>query len=831
MNQMDSRSFPQLLSELLASADEVASLAKDSETEPETFNEFAVFVEKFSPILNDLRINNKAMDTPQIRKAVESLETEIRRARTLIRNSNSRSPVKQIEDVTHDLGRCLGLVLLASLDVSAEIKQKIGALHKEMINAKFNTNVVVDRELELGAELEIKEEEEFELEEDRVVLDVDDVALQLKYGNDQEFKAALSGLSVLIRDKLVRNEWISDEGIIPILLNRLGSSKQCNRLTIILLLRRLAHLKEENKEKMADLGSLSTLVRSLSRDIEESREAVGLLLELSELQAVRRRIGRIQGCIVMLVALRNGEEPCASHDAGKLLNSLSTNTQNVLHMAEAGYFKPLVQYLKEGSDMSKILMATALSRMELTDQSRASLGEEGAIEPLVKMFSSGKLEAKLSALGALQNLSRLTQNVKHLVRSGIVASLLQLLFSVTSVLMTLREPASAILASIAQSDSVLVNQDVAQKMLSLLSLSSPVIQYHLLRALNSIVIHSSASKVRSRMKENGAIQLLLPFLTERSTEIRTVALNVLNNLTKDLPKELTEELGEFHLNIIVNIISESISEDEKAAALALLSNIPVSDKKATDILKKAHLLPILISLMGTCTTTSASTSKWMEESIAGILIRFTIPSDKKLQLLSAEQGVIPLLVKLLSTGSPVAKCRAATSLAQLSHNSSSLSKSRTSRWLCVPPSVEAFCEVHDGYCFVKNTFCLIKSGAIPFLLQSLEGQDREADEAILGALSTLMQNETWESGSKVIVKASGVQAILRVLEVGNVKSQEKALWMLERIFRIQAHRVQYGEPSQALLIDLAQKGAPTLKSTIAKILAHLELLQVQSSYF
>ncbi|GAA0167481.1 hypothetical protein LIER_22407 [Lithospermum erythrorhizon] len=29
-------------------------------------------------------------------------------------------------------------------------------------------------------------------------------------------------------------------------------------------------------------------------------------------------------------------------------------------MAEAGYFKPLVHYLKEGSDMSKILMATAI---------------------------------------------------------------------------------------------------------------------------------------------------------------------------------------------------------------------------------------------------------------------------------------------------------------------------------------------------------------------------------------------------------------------------------------------------------------------------------------
>lgn len=99
---------------------------------------------------------------------------------------------------------------------------------------------------------------------------------------------------------------------------------------------------------MADVEFLPTLVKSLIREEEERREAVGLLLDLSEVSAVRRRIGRIQGCIVMLVALRNGDDPVASRDAAKLLSSLSSNTQNALHMAEAGYFKPIVKFLKEG---------------------------------------------------------------------------------------------------------------------------------------------------------------------------------------------------------------------------------------------------------------------------------------------------------------------------------------------------------------------------------------------------------------------------------------------------------------------------------------------------
>lgn len=103
------------------------------------------------------------------------------------------------------------------------------------------------------------------------------------------------------------------------------------------------------QEKMADVGALSAIARSLTRDVEERREAVGLLLSLSVIPRVRQRMGKVQGCIVMLVAMLNGDDPSASQDAEKLLTALSGNTQNALHMAEAGYFKPLVQYLKKGN--------------------------------------------------------------------------------------------------------------------------------------------------------------------------------------------------------------------------------------------------------------------------------------------------------------------------------------------------------------------------------------------------------------------------------------------------------------------------------------------------
>uniref|UniRef100_A0A6N2K546 U-box domain-containing protein n=1 Tax=Salix viminalis TaxID=40686 RepID=A0A6N2K546_SALVM len=383
MDNSDSRSISEIESEQQASTEEVVSLAKNPEFDRDILTEFAVILDKFKPVLVAITANEKLMDRLPVKKGVESIEKELTRAQKLIQGAYSRSPIKEIEVVTQELGRSLGLVLFASIDASTEVKQHIAELHRELMNVKFDISFTPSPSPSLSSspcvihgprpskESGLVSEQGSsinEIEEEKISLGIDDVVFQLRYGNDEEFRLAL-----LVIDK----EWIHEEDIIPILLNRLGSSKPHNRLTIIQILRVLALDNDENKEKMTDVVCLSGLVKSLARDADEGREAVGLLLELSNISAVRRRIGRIQGCIVMLVTMLNGDDPISSHDSAKLLIALSSNTQNVLHMAEAGYFKPLVHCLKEGSDMSKILMATAVSRMELTDQCRASLGEDG----------------------------------------------------------------------------------------------------------------------------------------------------------------------------------------------------------------------------------------------------------------------------------------------------------------------------------------------------------------------------------------------------------------------------------------------------------------------
>lgn len=244
--EMDTRSFSELTSELQASVDDLVLLAKGFENERDVLSDFAPLLQKFSPILSDLRDRCNVDDgSVPVRKAMESLEREFHRAETLIKNPNSRGFVKQIEDLTHDLGRSLGLVLFASLDLPNDTKHIIGSLHKELMGANFGTSQLTTASpstaSRFSSEIEIEEEIEMEIiEEERISLDKDDVVLQIKYGNDDELKLAIFELQDLVSCKKVTDEWISDQTVVSVLVNRLSSCKTNTRLSLIQMLRILA---------------------------------------------------------------------------------------------------------------------------------------------------------------------------------------------------------------------------------------------------------------------------------------------------------------------------------------------------------------------------------------------------------------------------------------------------------------------------------------------------------------------------------------------------------------------------------------------------------------
>jgi len=95
-------------------------------------------------------------------------------------------------------------------------------------------------------------------------------------------------------------------------------------------------------------NALELIVRSLSRQVEERKLALELLLELSKSKMVCSRIGNIQGSILLLITMLNSDDVQAAKNARELLENLSFLDQNVIEMAKANYLKPLLLKLSTG---------------------------------------------------------------------------------------------------------------------------------------------------------------------------------------------------------------------------------------------------------------------------------------------------------------------------------------------------------------------------------------------------------------------------------------------------------------------------------------------------
>lgn len=220
----------ELLSHLLDSVEQTICLATDPEAETLNLTSalpvFAAFVERLAPILHGLP-QTEVSETPAIRKAVEDLGAELRRARALVRSSaGSPVAVRLLEGSVRDLGRCLGLFLDAWGDALDEVKkEEIGELQREMMGVRF------DGPKSAG------------------VVDVEDLVVRIKSGDEDELGVVLLELGILITEGLVREEGVC---LIPVLLYRLVSAKSDNRLKIILLLRSLAFQSDENKVKFCN---------------------------------------------------------------------------------------------------------------------------------------------------------------------------------------------------------------------------------------------------------------------------------------------------------------------------------------------------------------------------------------------------------------------------------------------------------------------------------------------------------------------------------------------------------------------------------------------------
>ncbi|OMO64247.1 Armadillo [Corchorus capsularis] len=660
--------------------------------------------------------------------------------------------------------------------------------------------------------------------------------------DEEEVLHCLGQLKDLCERRDLHREWVILENYIPVLIQLLGGKNRDIRNRVLVLLYILTKDSDDAKDRVAKVdNAIEFIVRSLGRRIDERRLAVTLLLELSKYDLLRDSIGKVQGCILLLVTMANGDDNQAARDAEEILENLSFSDQNIIQMARANYFKHLLQRLSAGPEDAKLIMATTVAEMELTDHNKVVLLEGGVLDPLLHCVSHAGIPMKSIAVKALRNLSSVPKNGLQMIKKGAARPLLDLLLLRLSS-PALREQVAATIMHLAESTisqessemsvSLLESDEDIFMLFSLINLTGPEVQQYILRIFQALCLSPSATHIKTKLAQCSAIQVLVQ-LCERDVEnVRPNAVKLFCCLVYDGDEAtILEHVNQKCLETLLGIIQSSNDEEEVASAVGIISGLP-ENAQITQWLVDAGAIPIIFNFLGKGRHTDSHRSQLVENAV-GAICRFTSPTNLEWQKRAAEAGVIPVLVHLLDSGTTITKNHAATSLSRFSSSSVKLSRpipKRKGFW-CLSAPPETGCPVHGGICSIESSFCLVEADAVRPLVRVLEETGPGVCEASLDALLTLIEAERLQSGSKVLAEANAITPMIKFLSSPSLRLQEKALHALERIFRLPEFKQKYGPSAQMPLVDLTQRGNSSMKSLSARILAHLNVLHDQSSYF
>ena len=328
-----------------------------------------------------------------------------------------------------------------------------------------------------------------------------------------------------------------------------------------------------------------------------------------------------------------------------------------------------------------------------------------------------------------------------------------------------------------------------------------------------------------------AAQVLVHFLELNNQTVRANAVKLFYCLTEDGDcSNLSSHITERCVKVLLSIIETSDEAEEMVAAIAIISRLPDDPQITHWLLNSGALQTILACLADGQRHTSHK--RQVKENSVQALCRFTVSTNLEWQKRVAEEGIIPVLVQLLISGTPLAKQSAAISIKQFSESSYQLSRpiKKKGVFKCFAAQ-EIGCPAHFGICTVESSFCILEANALEPLVRMLAEQDVRTCEASLDALLTLLNAERLQSGSKVLADSNAIAPIIKLLSLPATRLQEKTLIALEQVFQVDEIKNKYQSLATMPLVDMTQRKDSPLRSHAAKVLAQLGVIEKQSSYF
>ncbi|KAI6688495.1 hypothetical protein NL676_025323 [Syzygium grande] len=627
---------------------------------------------------------------------------------------------------------------------------------------------------------------------------------------------------------------------------------------------------EDVKEIIAEGDTVRTIVKFLSHEQSKEREeAVSLLYELSKSESLCEKIGSVNGAILILVGMSSSksENVLTVEKAEKTLENLESCENNVRQMAENGRLQPLLTKLLEGSQETKLSMASFLGELALNNDVKVLVARRVG-SALINLMKSGCIQSREAALKALNQIS-CEASAKVLVDADILPPLVKDLFTVgaNQLPMRLKEVSATILAHIVNSgidfDGIpvgsdhrtLVSEDIIHNLLHLISNTGPAIECKLLQVLVGLTISpATVLSVVAAIKSSGAIISLVQFIEAPQRDLRLASVKLLQHLSPHMDQELADALRGTvgQLGSLMRVVTENIGiTEEQAAAAGLLAELPERDLGLTRQMLDDGAFQQIIYRVRRIRQGETRGIRFVtpyQEGLVRILARITfiLPDEPGAIQLCREHNVTALFIELLqSNGLDNVQVVSAMALENLSRESRNLTRLPelpppgfcSSIFPCFSkqPVITGLCRLHRGTCSLRETFCLYEGQAVEKLVALLDHTNEKVVEAALAAISTLLEDGVdIEQGVAILCEVEGIKPILNVLMEKRTDSLRRwAVWAVERLLRTEdiAYEVSGDLNVSTALVDAFQHADYRTRQIAERALKHVDKIPNFSGIF
>lgn len=356
-----------------------------------------------------------------------------------------------------------------------------------------------------------------------------------------------------------------------------------------------------------------------------------------------------------------------------------------------------------------------------------------------------------------------------------------------------------------------------------------------------------AELVALQIKSGNGFKTVIEFLEHPEAELRIYALKLSRLLSELFGEELGNELRVSNKLTILKekLLDNQTAEDERSAAACILANLSLSENEVNSLLQGDFLGWTVNTLKNHSRSSYARISQTalsMREGLLGILLHFTKNLDHQNLTVVRENRLMAIFCEQLDYPcNPKVKRLAALGLKNLSEVGRSVI-SRDSK--PAPPigfcsslvfmcgrrtsSEDSTCPIHNSHCEEDSQLCLLKCNCIKPLNDLLYDDDTTVQVAAVEGLSTLVLDYTSNSYRRAIdeLEHQGVvdSVISFFTEVRSGELQEKTVWIIEKILRVENHTHRHSL-NQALvrgLVEAFRHGNANTKRHAQDALTHLE---------